>query len=45
MVVIDTPIAARRIFDRLPLLYSDRDFDPFVQNLGLRSAMDLPGVT
>ena len=39
---IDTLIATRCIIDRLPLLYSDRDFDPFVQHLGLRSAMDLP---
>ncbi len=39
---IDTLIATRCILDRLPLLYSDRDFDPFVQHLGLRSAMDLP---
>ncbi|MEH3037837.1 MAG: PIN domain nuclease [Sphingomonas adhaesiva] len=42
---IDTLIATRCILDRTPLLYSDRDFDPFVQHLGLRSAMDLPGVT
>ncbi len=39
---IDTLIATRCIIDRLPLLYSDRDFDPFVQHLGLRSAMDTP---
>jgi len=38
---IDTVIAARCIENRLPLLYSDRDFDPFVEHLGLRSA--LPG--
>ncbi|MEH3102131.1 type II toxin-antitoxin system VapC family toxin [Sphingomonas adhaesiva] len=42
---IDTLIATRCILDRIALLYSDRDFDPFVQHLGLRSAMDLPGVT
>lgn len=42
---IDTLIATRCILDGLPLLYSDRDFDPFVQHLGLRSAMDMPGVT
>ncbi len=36
---IDTLIATRCILDRLPLLYSDRDFDPFVQHLGLRSAL------
>jgi hypothetical protein len=38
---IDTVIATRCIESGLPLLYSDRDFDPFVQHLGLRSA--LPG--
>ena len=38
---IDTLIATRCILNRLPLLYSDRDFDPFVTHLGLRSAMDL----
>jgi len=37
---IDTVIATRCIEDNLPLLYSDRDFDPFVQHLGLRSALD-----
>ncbi|MEA3043204.1 MAG: hypothetical protein QOJ53_2480 [Sphingomonadales bacterium] len=37
---IDTLIATRCIADGLPLLYSDRDFDPFVEHLGLRSAMD-----
>ena len=36
---IDTVIATRCIEDRLALLYSDRDFDPFVKHLGLRSAM------
>lgn len=36
---IDTVIATRCIEDDLPLLYSDRDFDPFVTHLGLRSAM------
>ncbi|WP_375270934.1 PIN domain nuclease [Sphingomonas sp.] len=42
---IDTLIATRCILDAIPLLYSDRDYDPFVQHLGLRSAMDLdPGV-
>jgi predicted nucleic acid-binding protein len=35
---IDTIIATRCIESRLPLLYSDRDFDPFVEHLGLRSA-------
>ena len=39
---IDTLIATRCILDRLPLLYSDRDFDPFVQHLGLRSALVTP---
>lgn len=36
---IDTLIATRCIEEGLPLLYSDRDFDPFVEHLGLRSAM------
>ena len=36
---IDTLIATRCIEDQYPLLYSDRDFDPFVEHLGLRSAM------
>lgn len=36
---IDTLIATRCIESRMPLLYSDRDFDPFVRHLGLRSAM------
>lgn len=36
---IDTMIATRCIESRLGLLYSDRDFDPFVEHLGLRSAM------
>ncbi len=34
---IDTIIATRCIQSRLPLLYSDRDFDPFVDHLGLRA--------
>jgi len=38
---VDTVIATRCIESGLPLLYSDRDFDPFVEHLGLRSA--LPG--
>ena len=38
---IDTVIATCCIERALPLLYSDRDFDPFVEYLGLRSA--LPG--
>src|SRR5690242_15732224 len=36
---IDTLIATRCILDGHVLLYSDRDFDPFVEHLGLRSAM------
>ena len=36
---IDTLIATRCILDGIPLLYADRDFDPFVAHLGLRSAM------
>ena len=36
---IDTLIATRCIEDRIPLLFADRDFDPFVEHLGLRSAM------
>ena len=32
---IDTLIATRCIVDGIPLLYSDRDFDPFVAHLGL----------
>lgn len=36
---IDTLIATRCIVDGNPLLYADRDFDPFVEHLGLRSAM------
>ena len=37
---IDTLIATRCIADKIPLLYSDRDFDPFVAHLGLRSALN-----
>ncbi|WP_299646270.1 PIN domain-containing protein [Sphingomonas bacterium] len=37
---IDTLIATRRIIDDVPLLYGDRDFDPFVEHLGLRSALN-----
>jgi predicted nucleic acid-binding protein len=36
---IDTVIATRCIEDHYRLLYSDRDFDPFVIHLGLRSAL------
>lgn len=36
---IDAIIATRCIESRLPLLYSDRDFNPFVEHLGLVSAL------
>lgn len=36
---IDTLIATRCIESDIALLYSDRDFDPFVEHLGLRCAM------
>jgi predicted nucleic acid-binding protein len=36
---IDTLLATRCIEDEHDLLYSDRDFDPFVEHLGLRTAM------
>jgi predicted nucleic acid-binding protein len=36
---IDTVIATRCIESTLTLLYSDKDFDPFVEHLGLRSAV------
>jgi len=36
---IDTIIATRCIESRLMLLYSDRDFDPFVTHLDLSSAL------
>jgi predicted nucleic acid-binding protein len=36
---IDTVIATRCIESKLSLLYSDKDFDPFVEHLGLRSAL------
>jgi len=36
---IDTLIATSCIEKELALLYSDRDFDPFVKHLGLRSAL------
>lgn len=36
---IDTLIATRCIESGYALLYSDRDFEPFVQHLGLRPAM------
>lgn len=40
--VIATLIATRCIESGLPLLYSNRGFDPFVRHLGLRSM--LPGI-
>lgn len=36
---IDSLIATRCIQDNYALLFSDRDFDPFVEHLGLTSAM------
>lgn len=39
---IDAVIATRCIMSGFALLYSDRDFDPFVQYLGLRSANPQP---
>ena len=36
---IDTLIATRCIQDGHMLLFSDRDFDPFVEHLGLESAL------
>ena len=36
---IDSVIATRCMRDGLTLLYSDRDFDPFVRHLGLRAAL------
>ncbi|RJG15311.1 type II toxin-antitoxin system VapC family toxin [Massilia cavernae] len=36
---IGTVIATRCMEDKHHLLYSDRDFDPFVVHLGLRSAL------
>lgn len=39
---IDTIIATRCIIDGHALLFSDRDFQPFVEHLGLTDAMSLP---
>jgi len=39
---IDTVIATRCIASNFMLLYSDKDFDPFVQHLGLRSVCNNP---
>ena len=36
---IDTLIATKCIESDMALLFSDRDFDPFVEHLGLRSAL------
>ena len=36
---IEVLIATRCIINRIPLLYSDRDFDPFVEHLGLQNAI------
>jgi predicted nucleic acid-binding protein len=36
---IDTLIATSCIENGLTLLYSDKDFDPFVEHLGLRAAL------
>ncbi|MFO1465745.1 MAG: PIN domain nuclease [Steroidobacteraceae bacterium] len=36
---IDTVIATRCIADNLALLFTDKDFAPFVEHLGLRSGM------
>ncbi|MGB7373207.1 type II toxin-antitoxin system VapC family toxin [Pontixanthobacter sp.] len=36
---IDTLIATRCIEDGIELLFSDRDFDPFVEHFGLRNAL------
>lgn len=36
---IDTMIATYCIRSQVPLLFSDRDFEPFVEHLGLKSAM------
>jgi predicted nucleic acid-binding protein len=37
---IDTLIATRCIIDDLPLLFSDKDFDAFVEHLGLVDGME-----
>ena len=36
---IDTLIATRCIIDGIPLIFSDRDFQPFVEHCGLIDAM------
>lgn len=40
---IDTLIATRCISDGMPLLFTDRDFQPFTEHLGLKSAADGAG--
>ncbi len=35
---LDCVIATRCIVDEITLLHSERDFEPFVEHLGLRSA-------
>lgn len=37
---VDTLIATRCIMDGVPLLFSDRDFEPFATHLGLKSVME-----
>jgi hypothetical protein len=37
---VDALIGAYCIEHSLPLLYSDRDFDPMVKHLGLRAALE-----
>lgn len=41
---IDTLIATRCIVEEIDLLYSDRDFHPFVQHFGLRPALEPLGM-
>ena len=41
---MDTLIATRCIVDGLDLLYADRDFHPFVEHFGLRSALEYSGL-
>jgi predicted nucleic acid-binding protein len=38
---VDCVIATYCIEHRIPLLYDDRDFDPFVRHMGLRSPLNL----
>lgn len=40
---IHTLIATRCILDGIPLLFSDRDFEPFVEHLGLVDGMSVEG--